>query len=358
MGLLDCNTPACLWEDCTRYCDVLQQANVPLEGDWPYLILYLRGLKNDLFLSEVQKAAMQELLVQIFQKKDFSTASYLKAAKAIHTVFSAPYENKITEIVREATALTSDVYTMLGKQKQQVMTISENVESELVNGVAPATIIANLRDALKNVVADMETDVSMLEELSYKDSLTGMANRRSFDKFLEKSIAQYLRNGVPVALIIFDIDFFKKFNDTYGHLVGDQVLRTLATQVKKVVHALGEANNDVLAARYGGEEFTLIIRGPLVKKSKAIAEQLRVKIGEAALRLRDAAGKVVEDGIKVTVSVGVAHMAPEWKSAHANNLIDFADRALYAAKKNGRNCSYIYNPDSKVTYSLILPNQK
>ena len=77
MGLLDCNTPACLWEDCTRYCDVLQQANVPLEGDWPYLILYLRGLKNDLFLSEVQKTAMQELLVQIFQKKDFSTASYL-----------------------------------------------------------------------------------------------------------------------------------------------------------------------------------------------------------------------------------------------------------------------------------------
>lgn len=343
----------CIWAECGRFCGMLEGVSVPLDGKWPHLILYLRGLKDDEFLSEVQKASMQELMISLFAQKDFSQKSYRKMTESIHAIVAAPFEHRLSEVVREATALTAEVNKILGKQKQQVISVAENVDADLAKGKQAASILAELRDALRDVAAKMEQDASELTELSLKDSLTGLANRRSFDAFVDETIRLWLEEKRPASLLILDLDHFKKFNDTYGHLVGDQVLKTLAAQLKKIVATLESPTSQCLAARYGGEEFVLVLRGEVAEQYTEIAENVRTAIGRVSLRLRDATGKVVENGLQVTVSIGAASLWSGWKSAHQINLIDSADKALYHAKAKGRNCSVAYMPGTKDQYALL-----
>ena len=343
----------CIWAECGRFCEMLEGASVPLDSKWPYLILYLRGLKDDEYLSEIQKASMQELMLSLFAQKDFSHTNYRKITKALHAMVSAPFEHKLAEVMREATALTAEVNKILGRQKQQVITVAENVDADLARGKQPASILAELRDALRDVAMKMEQDASVLTELSLKDSLTGLANRRSLDAFLEETIRLWREESRPASLLILDLDHFKNFNDTYGHLVGDQVLKTLAAQLKKIATKLETPTSQCLAARYGGEEFVLVLRGDVAQQYAEIAEKVRVTISQISLRLRDAAGKVVENGLQVTVSVGAAALWSGWKSAYQTNLIDSADKALYHAKAKGRNCSVAFTPKAKDQYTLL-----
>ena len=348
-----CNVADCLWTDKDKFCTVLKKAAVPLDEKWPLLILYLRGIRENSLLSEVQKAKMQEVLLSILQEKDFSDQKYEDTQRLIHAVLSAPYEQKLSEVAREASELTKEVNNILGKRKQDVMSVTKFVDADLASGKEPASILAGLRDALKDVVAKMEQDTHTLTDLSHKDSLTGLANRRSFDIFLNETVDLWKTHETPSALILFDIDNFKKFNDTYGHLVGDQVLRTLARQVEKKADSLRSDSTQVLAARYGGEEFTIILRGEAAARAVSIAEEIRKAIKAASLLLRDASNNVVESGLQVTVSLGVSHMWTGWAGAFDTNLIDCADKALYHAKHSGRNCTVQYTPEKKTMYTVI-----
>lgn len=173
------------------------------------------------------------------------------------------------------------------------------------------------------------TDRKKIEQsllyLSNNDGLTGVANRRFFDQKLEKEWSLSKKNNTFLSLIMFDIDHFKLYNDTYGHQAGDTCLKIVAAYVKEIIKA------PHLVARYGGEEFAVI----LIEKNDAdairIAERIRVVV--ESLRISHQASK--KDKI-VTVSLGVAtqgHMYFNTKE----ELIETADQALYLAKKNGRN---------------------
>ncbi|MDR2161636.1 MAG: GGDEF domain-containing protein, partial [Desulfovibrio sp.] len=187
--------------------------------------------------------------------------------------------------------------------------------------------------------------------LSRKDSLTGLANRRFFDEYLEGAVAEWEKSKAPLGLIIFDVDFFKKFNDTYGHPVGDQVLRTLAAQVRKVLEPLGQTQDSkVLAARYGGEEFGIILQGPVVRRMAMVAESVRKAVEKSSLLLRDSSGNVVESGLRVTISVGTAPLWDGWFSSLRANLVDAADKALYRAKSEGRNRTVEFVPGKNPSY--------
>lgn len=348
-----CNSSECLWSEKESFCSMLQKASVPLDGKWPTLILYLRSLKNDTFLSEVQKSKMQEVLFSTLQDRNFSEERLAAIQSEIHTVVTAPYEQKLREVAREATALAEEVNKVLGDRRQDVITVAENMETDLARGAEPVDILSGLRGALRDVVAKMEEDTTNLTNLSHRDCLTGLANRRSFDAFLDGAALKWEQERIPAALVIFDIDHFKKFNDTYGHLVGDQVLRALAGRVQKIVNALEPSGANVLAARFGGEEFTLTLRGPIAAQAVGVGEKIRCSIEESSLLLRDVNGEVLKTGLRVTVSVGVAAFWQGWSGAYRANLVDCADKALYHAKRSGRNCTVEYTPEGKQTYTLV-----
>ena len=171
---------------------------------------------------------------------------------------------------------------------------------------------------------DQETMLQQLYDASVTDSLTGAYNREHFDMRLESEISFARRHSTPVSLLLFDIDHFKRVNDTFGHQAGDAVLVEMAAAVTASLRA-----EDILA-RYGGEEFTIILRGIDVENAAHVGERFRVLV--QTLRIEFGANV-----IPITISVGVASLACCGEEASGEVLVAVADRRLYAAKHQGRN---------------------
>ena len=166
-----------------------------------------------------------------------------------------------------------------------------------------------------------------LEQLSFQDGLTSIANRRSFDQTLTTEWQHARRNQQPISLIIADIDCFKPYNDYYGHLQGDDCL-------VKVAHAISQAPMRItdLVARYGGEEFVILLPNTTAKAALEIAERCRSIV--SAQQIEHPMSSVSN---VVTVSVGVSTIIPT-TDTEQSLLFAKADKMLYQAKENGRNC--------------------
>lgn len=187
---------------------------------------------------------------------------------------------------------------------------------ELVARVKVQLKIKTLQDHLKE-------QNRKLEELSNTDPLTQLANRRFLMKALEKEFHRSQRNGNALALVMADIDHFKKINDSYGHQEGDVVLKAVAGAIAEDLREYD------LAARFGGEEFALVLPETALTKAIHVAERVREKVARLAL-----AGPL--RGQQVTISLGVvAHPHKQVKTV--DDLIRMADDALYGAKREGRN---------------------
>ena len=172
----------------------------------------------------------------------------------------------------------------------------------------------------------LRTHALALREQSMSDGLTGIANRRHFDQALEKELRRARRSGKPLSLLMIDIDFFKAYNDHYGHQRGDDTLVKVAGALAARLQRPLE-----LLARYGGEEFTVILPDTARAQALHVAEALRLLVEQLAIA-HGAAGA----GATVTISIGVA-TSTQPRGAEAAALIGAADRALYAAKRLGRN---------------------
>jgi diguanylate cyclase (GGDEF)-like protein len=180
-----------------------------------------------------------------------------------------------------------------------------------------------LRFSLQDVLE--EQALIRVHESAVRDRLTGVYNRGAFDDRLQSEFSTSRRRGTPLALLLFDIDHFKRLNDTHGHLAGDAVLRAVAQCAQTTVRA-----EDVLA-RYGGEEFAVILRSVSSRSAYVMAERVRVAVEDQRTAWNDTE-------IGATVSVGVVH-APNAKTVDSPAaFIAAADAALYAAKHQGRNC--------------------
>ncbi len=166
----------------------------------------------------------------------------------------------------------------------------------------------------------------MLEHLSALDGLTGIPNRRRFDEFLEQEWKRAVREASYLSLIMIDIDYFKKFNDNYGHCAGDDCLRKVAITLSESVSRPSD-----LVARYGGEEFAAILPKTDREGTVFVADTMRKRI--ESLRIPHSYSKT---GIYLTVSLGTATIIPSLHTT-PSTLINGSDRALYEAKRSGRN---------------------
>lgn len=154
------------------------------------------------------------------------------------------------------------------------------------------------------------------------DALTGLDNRRGFDEELRRRLPLMRDSGRPLALLLIDVDHFKRFNDTHGHQAGDRCLQDLAELLQTNI-----AGVDAAAARYGGEEFAVLLQGPEAYQATAFAETLRKHVSQLRVPTEDG------QGAGLTVSIGVAHATPHEGEL---SLVAAADRRLYQAKANGR----------------------
>jgi diguanylate cyclase (GGDEF)-like protein len=173
----------------------------------------------------------------------------------------------------------------------------------------------------------LKAQASALHDLARVDSLTGIGNRRHFDEVLAQECRQADRSQMPLALVLVDLDHFKRFNDEYGHVKGDQVL----TQVAEALRSACHRSRDV-AARYGGEELALILPEADLEGAGKVALELQKKI--EALNVLHTGNPPIQ---RLTLSMGVAAISAN-ELASPQKLIELADMALYRAKQTGRDC--------------------
>jgi diguanylate cyclase (GGDEF)-like protein len=199
-----------------------------------------------------------------------------------------------------------------------------------LNGSRPNAFLPNdlrLLDIITSLASvSLENTFLYLEakELAIRDSLTGIYVQKFFKERLQEEVTRALRGDYPVSVLLMDIDFFKAYNDNYGHTAGDIVLKRVAGILTQATHEAGD-----IVARYGGEEFGVILANKTKQAAMAFAEGIRKRIEGESFLLR-------REETKMTVSIGVASCPDDAKICE--DLIKASDDALYKAKKSGRNC--------------------
>ena len=197
---------------------------------------------------------------------------------------------------------------------------------------------------LHELQRQLEASNRELQRISSQDGLTGLFNRRHFDAYLEQEWARALREGSTMAMVLADIDYFKAFNDHYGHQAGDDCLQRVARVFREVLQRPGD-----LAARYGGEEFVVVLPKTDLEGAVVIAESIRTRVER--LNIPHESSKTTN---YVTLSLGVATVRPSPRM-HPADLVGLADKALYQAKQKGRNrCEQAHHPQDE----LVLPHNR
>lgn len=207
-----------------------------------------------------------------------------------------------------------------------------NVEEYVSKIVTKTRALKAEGEILNNKLLESQKEVgslkNSLEEVTLQvtlDALTGIANRKAFDDMIIKHIDDARDYKKFLCLLVIDVDHFKRFNDTFGHLMGDQVLKIVASAIKSVVRGKD------FCGRYGGEEFVVILPDTPLQGAKIVAENIRKTIATRELKRKDTG----ESYGKVTVSIGVAQYNPAFDGV--DSLIERADKGLYLSKQNGRN---------------------
>ncbi len=250
---------------------------------------------------------------------------------------SGDITEKVSEIIDHVATSEKDFQSFGTTLRDAEAHLKENDDpsrlSEIVQAVSGATAsMASKSEALERQLAEageelktLRTDINRARQEALTDGLTGIANRKKFDIFIEELFAERREEPMDASLILGDVDHFKKFNDKWGHQIGDQVLKLVAQGLK------ANTKGRDLVARYGGEEFAVVLPHTKLSDAKLLAEKLRREIASHKIT-RKMTNELIG---RVTISFGVAEIYDE---DDIEDVIARADKCLYEAKRRGRDC--------------------
>ena len=284
----------------------------------------------DILIANRQKISDQRCkdLYAKYLSEEREEAAIRKAGDQIHSTIQ-----NVTGVVRGVKDATSEYSGKLGDVTARMSSVQDPGQfKELLSSVVKDTnkmIAQNHKleeqlDQSSQIMEELQRDLETVRREAMTDGLTGLSNRKAFDAELLRIASEAQAANQSFTLLMLDIDHFKSFNDNYGHLVGDQVLRLVARTMVD-----GVKGRDV-AARYGGEEFGIILPETQLSAGVIVGNALRKAIATKDVINRSTGEKLA----RITISAGVAEYSP---GEDLNELIERADAALYTAKHNGRN---------------------
>jgi diguanylate cyclase len=225
---------------------------------------------------------------------------------------------------REVLADAKEEIARGGNREQLRLIVESLVRATRDVETANQSLQQRLNDSRQEIQA-LEKNLAVVRTESLTDPLTTLANRKFFNNAIHRLIVEAEAKATPLSVVLTDIDHFKTFNDSYGHLTGDQVLRLVAATVKQ------EIKGQDIAARYGGEEFAILLPRTALTQAVTVADHIRRSVMRKEL-IRRTTGESLG---RVTISLGVA----TWRGGDSiSTLMERADACLYAAKRGGRNC--------------------
>jgi diguanylate cyclase len=263
----------------------------------------------------------------------YDTHIYLPPEEA----FQESVQKLVTTLFKKITGMTKKTQSFSSSLEKYNDVLKQDPDIDTI-----ASLIVNLIDDTDSVLASNQSMESMLEAMNeevdmlrnnlqtlnkeaFTDKLTAVPNRRAFDKKIETLLDYYHDEQQGFSLLLIDIDHFKQFNDTHGHMVGDRVLKYVASVMT------GGIKGDDMLARYGGEEFVVLLPNTSYEDAIAVGNHIREKVSSNKLVDNNAQKKVLG---YVTISIGVAAITAE---DNADSIVERADKALYLAKDKGRN---------------------
>jgi diguanylate cyclase (GGDEF)-like protein len=198
-----------------------------------------------------------------------------------------------------------------------------------VQGAFNALVVErkNIEVELDDARVHLEEMNKTLARLALEDALTGLANRRQFERGLHEEFNRAARTGLSLAVIMIDVDYFKQYNDLYGHMAGDKVLRRLGSAIRDT-----NVRPEDLLARYGGEEIAVLLPGAKLDGALMVAERIRISVQKLEIEHTASATGFL------TISIGVSAVAPQRQVDNPEDVLREADEALYLAKAAGRDC--------------------
>jgi diguanylate cyclase len=245
-------------------------------------------------------------------------------------------------IAKRLQTLANEMVSTIGEhcseleQASQLLKVDGGPASDAIANLV-MNVVGNIVHSNQNLQAKLDTAEGRLQEQaveieahisrSLTDPLTGLPNRREFNERLEERMSAWNRRRESFSLLLLDVDYFKRLNDVYGHLVGDQVLAELGNTLRAAVR------REDAVARYGGEEFAVLLPNTSLEQATLVGRKVREAASQIILNHND-------QPIAITVSGGLATIQP---NEQVESLIQRADAALYAAKSDGRNCSYMHD---------------
>ena len=268
-------------------------------------------------------------LIYIFVKKDDKYTLFWPGAcwnKKVYELISELDEKKDIIISEDK---KTGVFPLISEENITGCIVAHSTIDKLtndeINYISELTKQSSITIERANVYSEILKNATM-------DALTGLNNRRQFEVRLKEEYSSANRQTTPLRAIMIDIDFFKKFNDTYGHAIGDTVLRTTANVIKEQLREYD------IPSRYGGEEFCILLPQTNIDEAKIVAERLRTSVENKKIEIQTNKNEQIKH-ISVTISVGLAQL--DIKDM-ADDLYMKADRALYEAKEQGRNRVVVY----------------
>jgi diguanylate cyclase (GGDEF)-like protein len=254
--------------------------------------------------------APEESVILSYDINDYKLKIELTRQRLITTVIASLRSYRDIRTIEHQKLRLTEALSALQDAQSQLKAYSYNLEIEVSKRTAA-----------------LEQANQELHRLAMLDGLTRVANRRHFDEYLQQQWTLMTRLQQPLSLILVDVDEFKRYNDHYGHLAGDDCLKQMAQTISDAIMRPTD-----LVARYGGEEFAIVLPFTMLDGAKQVAKAIQVAISNLDL---PHANSSVSD--RLTISLGISCMTPQTEF-FLNTLISTADKALYRAKKQGRNC--------------------
>lgn len=276
---------------------------------------------------KVDQAALEDI-----REEFFGAGSFEERVDAVGGKLSGKV-TEIMELMNDAAGQTSGYSDEL---KGASVNLSKAEDQDKIKGIVENLIsmtdeVEKSNRSMSDKLLDSEREIASLKEAlesvryeAMTDQLTGIGNRKRFDRAIEEAMVSSEATGDPFSLLVCDIDHFKKFNDTHGHQTGDQVLRLVGSTIK------GSVSQGDIACRYGGEEFTVILPSAKLGRASEVADTIRQAVMGKEL-VKRSTGETLG---RVTISIGVAEVNA---TDTVQSLIERADQCLYAAKHAGRN---------------------
>jgi diguanylate cyclase len=285
-------------------------------------------------INEILRAGehVSQEALEAIREEFFGAGSFEERVDAVGGRLSGKV-SELMKLINEAAGHSSGYSDELkGASETLTQSLDKDKVAAVVRGLISATKKAeNGNRAMVNKLSQSEREITELKEAlesvryeAMTDQLTGMGNRKRFDRAMDEALLSSEATGSPFSLLVCDIDHFKKFNDTHGHQTGDQVLRLVGSTIKATVGTRG------ISCRYGGEEFCVILADIHADEATKIADAIRQAVMGKEL-VKRSTGETLG---RVTISIGVAELRT---TDDVQSIIERADQCLYAAKHAGRN---------------------